>query len=311
MITTTSAPAAPPALDTSFLTARPVVPRAWTEVEILLVGCGGTGSWLAPHIARLVRLLGEAGKVAACTFIDPDWVEAANLGRQHFCAAEIGVPKATALSLRYGRAWGLDIPAIVAPFQGDHAGRVGWHSSALRVIVGCVDNAAARRAIATRLQQTNAPAGRNGAANAPPACWWLDCGNARDAGQVLLGTACDWHELQGAFTPATICRALPAPSLQRPELLEALPEELTPEHLSCAELATANAQALMVNQTVATAAADMLFRLVLIGDLRRFATYVDGPSGVAKSLYTTPAAVAASIGKKEIIFAVPGAKKRS
>lgn len=293
-----------PTLALDFLQARPVVPRPWRELEILLVGCGGTGSWLAPHIARLVWLLRQDGKSAVCTFIDPDRVEAANLVRQQFCPAEVGAPKAAALALRYGRAWGLDIPAHVAPFHPDMIGRVGHE--VLRVVVGCVDNAAARQLMADRVHDSNRHTGRG---DSPPGLWWLDCGNSRDAGQVLVGTASVAAELLLAFTPATICRALPSPALQRPELLEALPEEAPDASLSCAELALVNAQALMINQSIATAAADMLFRLLLIGDLRRFATYVDGPSGVQKSLYTTPEAVGAVIGQKAAFF-VPAKKSK-
>ena len=119
--------AAPVALDLSFLEARPVVTRTWRSLSITLVGCGGTGSWLAPAIARIARVLldaGEPDRRVSVTFVDPDTVEQKNLARQNFCAAELGANKARALALRYGAAWGLDIKAVPRQYLGDGTGTI-------------------------------------------------------------------------------------------------------------------------------------------------------------------------------------------
>jgi PRTRC genetic system ThiF family protein len=284
-------------LNLDFAHARPVVTRGWTEVEIILVGCGGTGSWLAPSLARLARAMQESGRNVKLCYIDPDTVEAVNVPRQNFCEAEIGANKARALALRYEGAWGVPIGCV--------AGRLDPKSiplpdgETLQVLVGCVDNAQARRSIAEVLNLHN---GRALALGQPPGTWWLDCGNGLESGQVLLGCASVAAELRGAFTPDTICRALPSPAMQRPELLEPLPEERTANNLSCVEIALRNAQSLMVNQNVAAIAADYLLRLVMTGGLRKFATYIDLPSGACKSLHTTPEAVSASINEPLDIF---------
>lgn len=285
-------------LNTEILEARPVTLRAWTRADLILVGCGGTGSWLAPHLARLAALLGEGGKTVRLSFCDPDTVEPVNLARQHFCRAEVGTPKAATLALRYGPAWGLDIAARVAPFTP--ACLPTWYDTPI-ILVGCVDNAAARGALAQSCSERN----QQRPATDPPTVWWLDCGNHEQAGQVLLGTTANPERLRTAFEPATLCRMLPSPGLQHPELLEARPEEATTPRLSCAELAAANAQSLTINQAVAAVAADYLLRLLMTGDLRRFATYLDLPSGVQTSRYTTPARVAAAIGQEASFFAPP------
>jgi PRTRC genetic system ThiF family protein len=277
-----------PSLD--YLDARPVVHRQCRETEFLLVGTGGTGSWLAPHLARLVRVLNDAGKPASVKFIDPDIVTPANVPRQHFCDAEIGLPKASVLALRYGTAWGLDIPAIIEPFTPE---KVSYSWDTLTIIIGCVDNAAARQAIAQALQRNEKDA---------PRVWWLDTGNGKEHGQVLLGTANTPDALQGAFRISTLCTALPSPALQHPELLEPLPEELQNSPLSCAQLAQANAQSLPINPRVAAEAFDYLLRLTFTGDLRRFATYIDLPSGTTQSRYTTPTTVGQVIGQPPAFF---------
>ncbi|MCP4517833.1 MAG: hypothetical protein GY824_21725, partial [Delftia sp.] len=80
------------------------------HVNLVLVGCGGTGSFLALHLARLAWHAREQhGIEVALTFIDPDRVEARNVGRQNFVPAEIGACKAQSLASRYGLAFGLRI----------------------------------------------------------------------------------------------------------------------------------------------------------------------------------------------------------
>jgi PRTRC genetic system ThiF family protein len=286
-------------LDLNYLRSRPIVPRPWQELEITLVGCGGTGSWLAPSLARLAAVCRQAGRKVDLVFVDPDLVEAANVPRQNFCQAEVGVNKASALALRYGAAWGVQIPVVSSRFDGEQFGRMPVHQQEMQVIVGCVDNAAARRAIEEAVRAQNGPSVETGR---PPSTWWLDCGNAAESGQVLLGSTKDRAYLRHAFEPETICRALPLPSVQRPELLEDAPEELPDADLSCAELAARNAQSLMVNQNIAAVAADYLLRLVMVGDLRKFATYIDLPSGAARTYYTTPEVVAEAMREPAEFF---------
>ena len=268
-------------LNPDFLNAQPLLLPIYSQVSLVLVGCGGTGSWLAPALCRLARTLSESGKLAEVTFIDPDCVEAVNVLRQNFCDAEVGFNKAQSLALRYSLSWGLEIGAIPKPFDPE---MIALRYDTLTVLVGCVDNAAARQALSQCLPVSDSD------------CWsdasrlfWLDCGNHAAAGQVLLGTHRSvrlenyrFHELG--------CLRLPAPSLLHPELLVPQPEELDSPSLACEELAQRNVQSLGINQRVAAEAAGYLFEL-LFGQCRRFATYFDLPSGSAQSRYLTEAAV--------------------
>lgn len=237
-------------------------------VQIVMVGCGGTGSWLAPHLARLASLLGENGLVVDLRFVDPDVVEEVNCYRQNFCPAEIGQNKGLALASRYGAAWGVPIGAVLARF--DKAVMKYNNYQDLRIVVGCVDNAAARRKISKVVTDEGA--------------WWLDCGNHHDAGQVLLGSgkskpSKDPYQLPG------YCAWLPMPSEQHPELLEDVVEPELPAVMSCAQAAMAGAQGLTINATVAALAADMLYRLLITKDLDRYAMYVDLAAGSMRSKY--------------------------
>ena len=266
-----------PRLDLSFMSAARVITVAHEEVHFLMVGCGGNGSWLAPAVARLMRVVKESGREVSALFVDPDYVERKNIPRQNFCDAEVGYPKAQTLAARYGLAWGVEIRAVNSRFSVSMV-NVKWNR--LTVMIGCVDNAAGRqemaRALGIRRSET------------PPRLWWLDCGNGSESGQVLLGSTDDPKTLQRAFTLETLCQHLPSPAWQCPDLLDPRPEESDSRNLSCAEMALANAQGLIVNQRVASEAADYLARLLAHRNLRRFASYFDLASGSVKNHYITP-----------------------
>src|SRR5690242_10750253 len=100
----------------SYVQAVPLLLPQGKPFHLFLVGCGGSGSWLAPSLARLTRVLNDAGRRISLTFVDHDTVEEGNVPRQNFCYAEIGQFKAMALATRYSAAWGIEIRAITSPF---------------------------------------------------------------------------------------------------------------------------------------------------------------------------------------------------
>lgn len=270
-------------LDLGYARAATILARIPEDdpIRIFLVGCGGTGSYMAMHIGRILYGLIERGQHAQGFFVDPDRVEPQNIGRQLFCEGELGVNKADALALRYGTAWGLGITPVAAKFKTSMVPK----GFGLTVIVGCVDNADARKEIARALK-TNSP-------KEAPRVWWLDGGNDEESGQVLLGSAIDRARLANAFPSKTICQALPAPSLQHPDLLKARREETKAvARMSCAELTAANLQSLNINARVAAEASDFLTRFLVTRNLKRFACEINLAAGSMRSTYATPEAVA-------------------
>ncbi len=252
-------------IDLDYANALKLILPDAESISLTLVGCGGTGSWLAPAVARVGKLLIERfQKDVKLTFVDPDRVEEKNIYRQNFCAAEIGRNKAETLAYRFGLAWGLEIRAVPAEFSN-----LDWEQ--LAVVIGCVDNAAARRSI----QEA-----------AGSRAWWLDAGNTKNGGQVLLGLG--GGKRADAFNLPGYCGWLPSPAKQHPELVEATPvEELEPttQELSCAEMALQDSQGLAINQRMAAEAADYLVRMLITKDLRKYATYIDLESGTSQSKY--------------------------
>ncbi len=251
-------------------------------LHLVLVGCGGTGSWLAPAVARLARAWHEdLGWSVTVTFVDPDVVEARNTYRQNFCAAEVGQPKAEALAVRYSAAWGVPITVRATPFKSDLLRAPSFNTTHL--LLGCVDNGAARQSLHAALDGLSY--------HHTPRVWWIDAGNSRAGGQVLVGSARERRDLRHAFAIPGLCTALPSPGWQRPELLETTPEEATGDDLDCAALAIQNSQSLTVNQVMAAHMADVLNRLVS-GELRTYAQAVNLNAGTVTSRFITPEAIA-------------------
>lgn len=265
-------------LDLSFAGAATLMLPPTEKWNFVLVGCGGTGSWLALSVGRIARVLQERGKQTTIWFVDPDHVEEKNIPRQNFCQAELGQNKALTLAGRLSAAWGLDIQVSRNLFNAKNVTGGHWaRYDAVSIILGCVDNAAGRKEMARALELNRA--------GQPHQLWWLDCGNVEHSGQVLFGSAVNRRQMDGAMVSRKICKALPAPSLVAPDLLKARPEE-TGKQMSCAEIQLANAQSLAVNQMVAAIATDYLTRIVF-GGLKRFGTYFDLTSGSMRSLYIT------------------------
>ena len=90
-------------LDNQFLLDNP-----W----ITVVGCGGTGGFVAEGLCRLFQ-----GRQANIVLVDHDRVEPHNLLRQNFYAEDVGKFKSQALADRLARAYRRPVGYSVYPFR--------------------------------------------------------------------------------------------------------------------------------------------------------------------------------------------------
>jgi hypothetical protein len=262
--------------------------RGELEATIVLVGCGGTGGFFAEALGRL--LLGQR---AALFLVDPDRVERTNVSRQAFDAADVGRFKSEVLAERLSRRFGGQVSYSVLPYETRLHDVAFGEPSRLALVVGAVDNAAARRAIATTLEERVPYPARK---NRPAPILWLDAGNARNSGQVLLGNALHPDQLHGAFNSADeACFALPAPSLQRPDLLASPPEPVLRPRRDCAVAVAEGDQGKTINQMMAALLAAYVERLV-DGTCRWMATYFDLDDGFLRFVPAEPHQVASVVG---------------
>lgn len=212
--------------------------------------------------------------------VDPDMVENGNIPRSNFCFAEVGRYKAQTLAERVSTAWGIETSFSCEKFDPEkHLKSSTSDYRSLTIIVGCVDNYMARREMHRALDEFR---GYGDASRV----WWIDGGNGKASGQVLLGSTTKPLKTEQYFTGTSICRALPAPSLQHPDLLR--PERIEAKgDASCPERVRLGEQGLNINQRVAIEMAEMLSSMLLQRNLKRFAVYFDFESGTGQSLFCT------------------------
>ena len=195
-------------LDNQFLLDNP-----W----ITVVGCGGTGGFVAEGLCRLFQ-----GRDATIVLVDHDRVEPHNLLRQNFYAGEVGEFKSKALADRLARDYKRPVGYSVYPFREETRPQGSRHpglSSHDGLIIGCADNAAARRAMAECLP-------------GDPCRWLIDAGNDTNWGQVLVGNVSEPVVLEEPPFTGDTCHLAPAPTLQRPDLLTAV--STRPPDVDCA-----------------------------------------------------------------------------
>lgn len=249
-------------LNTAEITAKP-----W----ITVVGCGGTGGFVAESLCRLLT-----GRDAVITLVDHDRVEGHNLLRQNFTKRDVGRFKSAALAERLAEQFDRTIGYSTMPFSNHSpdGGQPGmpYHGQPA-LTIACVDNAAARAAMADSLP-------------GKPSRWLVDVGNDRSWGQVLVGNIADrvsyfdWQPFE-----QDRCNLLPAPTLQRPDLLTAVPT--APPDVDCAAALDLSDQDPTINQTMAALTITVVQR-ILTGECQFMALYADMDDGTVHPIHATP-----------------------
>jgi len=220
-------------------------------VKIIMLGAGGTGGYIAPHLYRLLHTIDRSTSVIVC---DGDIVEEKNLVRQNFIAADLGRNKAQVLAERYASAFGLRVSYIpefiedkdtlaklVAPdkFQpGSYTHRV---QEGLSILIGCVDNNRSRQ-----LCHEVFKASSN--------LIYIDSGNGEHTGQVVCGIR---RSGRTYYKPVGIVY---------PDVLETT--DKFPTQLSCAEAAISVPQSIVANIMAATAVVSYLYNILVLGSIK-------------------------------------------
>lgn len=235
---------------------------------ITVVGCGGTGGFVAEGLCRILNT------DVKLMLVDFDRVEERNLGRQNFVREDLGKVKSEALahrlSQKYNRAIGYSVvPISMTPV--DYSG----------LFIGCVDNGKARKDIELKFDSIAQPYQNSN-------YWWIDAGNGENFGQVLIGNS--------RFAPryyergnSGVFLTLPLPTLQRPDLLAQAPLV----RVDCAAIAE---QGPTINQTMAAITLEVIRRMIA-GTCPWVQLYVDMEAGTMTPVYATPETVKAMTKK--------------
>lgn len=152
-------------------------------VTVFVIGAGGTGSQVATGLARMsvaLQALGHPG--LHVTVFDPDTVTEANIGRQLFNGSELGLNKAAALVTRINRFFGFSWEAKGQRYPLK-ASADREEPALANIIVTCTDNTRSRMNLWRFLKKHREHTSNN--ERSP--IYWMDFGNARTTGQVLIG----------------------------------------------------------------------------------------------------------------------------
>lgn len=217
-------------------------------VKVIMLGAGGTGGHIAPHLYRLLYALDRPVRFIIC---DGDVVEQKNLVRQNFAPADLGENKAKVLAERYASVFGMETEYVPEFIENEERLRrllqpYSWQISNeyLReqvILIGAVDNNRSRQLCNTIFYQMEE-------------LIYIDSGNGEHTGQVVCGIRSGGRTLYRPIGKVY------------PDVLKE--KDKFPTELSCAEASMAAPQSIAANITAATAVVDMLYNILALGDCR-------------------------------------------
>jgi PRTRC genetic system ThiF family protein len=224
-------------------------------VTISVIGCGGTGSNVLQNLAALnlsLKALDHPG-IHIYAF-DFDKVSQANVARQMFYQSDIGKNKAEVLVSRINASYGFDWSGIPfgyeAPISYSKNGNKEIPLTS-NITIGCVDTIASRKTIWKILQEGK----KNSEIEFRTPYYWLDCGNGKNFGQVILGSV----------------------DKKLPNVLDTLPrnakdkkKDLEP---SCSLAEALSKQDLYINKLIATFCCDIIWKMFRRGVLESRGIY--------------------------------------
>jgi hypothetical protein len=273
--------------------AKPVRVADPDELDVVLVGAGGTGGYCLQQMCRLLYGLKQL-RTARCAqppvfservpenvpevlVADGDHVESANLLRQYFVEGDVHKNKALVLGERYSAAYGLSISAY--PHYISTKGKLEELVPEGSVVIGCVDNAPTRRIMHEGLGDYEnviyIDSGNSGVPsphqqNARPDR--ADLARMRESGwegQVVCGVRKDHETL------------LPFPGEVFPDLIEG--EEALPTEIPCGQVAASDPQRHLTNLTAATVLMGYLTPLLSDGTILHHRSFFDARRGYVRS----------------------------
>lgn len=219
-------------------------------IKIVMLGAGGTGGHIAPHLYRLLYALDRPVKIIIA---DGDIVEAKNLVRQNFISADLGRNKAQVLAERYASAFGMEtlyipnfiesedeLTELVKPDRFPAGPYSYQHVEGYSILIGAVDNNRSRLLCHKVFNNTDD-------------LIYIDSGNGEFTGQVICGI-----RRKGRTYYKPLCDLYP-------DVLD--DTDKFPTELSCAEAAISAPQSLVANIMAATAVVSFLYNALVLGNI--------------------------------------------
>lgn len=144
------------------------------NVSILIVGVGGTGSYISTLIGQMafsMNKLTDGEKSIRINLLDDDIVTDSNIGRANFYPCDVGLSKAEVIEDRISHALGVHVSSSTNKLTMDSFSSLSRYD----LIITCVDSGELRYQIGKYLSDTVCDT------------LWVDVGNGKDDGQVVIG----------------------------------------------------------------------------------------------------------------------------
>lgn len=213
-------------------------------VKIVMLGAGGTGGHIAPHLYRLLHALDRPVEVIIA---DGDIVEEKNLVRQNFVSCDLGKNKAQVLAERYASAFGMEIQYIPDFIETEEKlmelikPRCSYYNpESLSILIGAVDNNKSRQLCHKVFNKSDN-------------LIYIDSGNGEFTGQVVCGVR---RKGKTYYKPV---------GEVYPDILD--DTDKFPTELSCAEASISAPQSIAANIMAATAVVAYLYNILVLGNI--------------------------------------------
>lgn len=214
-------------------------------VKIVIVGAGGTGGYVIPHLYRIAFTSEHPCRIIIA---DGDIVERKNLIRQNFAECDIGENKAEVMAERYSEVFGIETEYIPDFIESEErlcelldVKRRRNTPKPIGILIGAVDNNRSRVMCHNVFQKLDD-------------IIYIDAGNGEYTGQVVCGVK-----------QSGTVMSKPAAQVY-PDILTDV--EKFPSELSCAERSVSAPQSIAANLFASTAIASMLYYLLIEGELK-------------------------------------------
>lgn len=222
-------------------------------LTVYVIGAGGTGSQVVTALARMnhaMTALDHPG--LQVSLWDDDKVSPANLGRQLFAEAEIGLYKAEAIVNRTNRFFGTNWKARPHQYARGTIKQGGGAMSA-NLFISCVDTVRARIELASMLADLS----KSQQQGQQRPYYWMDFGNSQQSGQVILASV--GSHPQPASTLYRTVGQLPFVTDEFDAVLQGSEDhDNTP---SCSLAEALEKQDLFINSTLANMGCSLLWNL--------------------------------------------------
>ena len=220
-------------------------------VKIVMLGAGGTGGYIAPHLYRLLHTLDRSVQVIIA---DGDIVEEKNLVRQNFIFADLGKNKAQVLAERYATAFGMEVQYIPEFIENEdrlseliepphyYAENNSYqYKTGYSILIGAVDNNRSRSLCHQVFQKAEN-------------LIYIDSGNGEFTGQVVCGIR---RGEKTYYKPI---------GDTYPDVLD--DTDKFPTELSCAEASVSTPQSIVANIMAATAVVSYIYNILVLGSIQ-------------------------------------------